>query len=529
MRMIPNIPYGTHSQAEKRVFDKLRSMSFSDRPGGYTAYHSLNLTRHARKRFGEIDFLICGPKGLFVIEVKGGGVSYSDGVWHYLNRHGEDNTSREGPFKQAESALHGLLADLREHIPSHVLDHFSIGYGVIFPDCKWNTNGAEWDPSTIADQGDFNGLEKWFESLFRYWRDKDGGKRLADKSSLATVSRYLRPEFEAVISLFAQSQAAEEDIARLTEDQLNMVDIVDANSQVLCSGGAGTGKTFMAMELARRWTSEGKNVLLTCKSPYLKNFLANRFAMPRLTVSLASSARISCRRAGVTSFDALIVDEGQDLFDMESLDYLEPVINGGLAEGVWCFFYDKNNQAGLYSEYEPEAFEYLESLNPAHIPLSTNCRNTRVILERVQNTLGADMGVIGVGEGPRIREHLATSVSTTAEILTQEIIELIDQGGLTPANVTILSPFKFEESSLDGLSEKLLRKIMILDEHSVGSFPPPQISFSTISDFKGLENEAIIIVDLPKPKTKKVNVTPYYVAMSRARSVLSLIYCDENL
>jgi hypothetical protein len=524
MRMIPGTPYGTHSPAEKRVFDKLRSMSFDDKSGSYTAYHSLNLTRHAYKRFGEIDFLICGPKGLFVIEVKGGGVSCSDGVWHYINRYGEDNTSREGPFKQADTALHGLISDLHENIPSHILDHFSIGYGVIFPDCKWDVAGSEWDPHTIADQRDYNRLEKWFEKLFLYWRSKDGGKREADKSSLIAVKSYLRPEFEAVISLYAQTQEAEEKIVRLTDDQLTMVDVVEANPQVMCSGGAGTGKTFLAMELARRWTAEGKNVLLACKSPWLKNFLSDHFVMPRLTVSIASSVKMACRRAEIDFFDALIVDEGQDLFDMGSLDSLESVIKGGLAEGNWCIFHDKNNQAGLLGAFEPDAFEYLMSLKPAHVPLSTNCRNTRIILEKVQNTLGADMGVSGVGEGPRIREHRASEEKVAAELLADEIFELINQGGLAPANVTILSPFKFENSCLVGLPEKLVRKIIVLDEFSIGSFPPQQTSFSTIADFKGLENEAIIVVDLPKPDMNGVNIAPYYVAMSRARSVLSLIY-----
>lgn len=195
-----------------------------------------------------------------------------------------------------------------------------------------------------------------------------------------------------------------------------------------------------------------------------------------------------------------------------------------MAEGAWCIFHDKNNQAGLFGQYEPDAFEYLKSLNPAHIPLSTNCRNTKNILEKVQNTLGADMGVNGIGEGPRIREHLVSSEREAAETLANEVFEFINRGGLSPAKVTILSPCKFEESSVVYLPEKLLRKIMVLDEYSMGSFPPSQSSFATISDFKGLENEAIIVVDLPRLNVKNGNFVPYYVAMSRARSVLSIIY-----
>ncbi|RDH81758.1 MAG: hypothetical protein DIZ77_05835 [endosymbiont of Seepiophila jonesi] len=112
-------------------------------------------------------------------------------------------------------------------------------------------------------------MERWLRKLFRYWRDKDGGKRQPDSGAIKALRRHLRPEFEAVIPLHVQALGAEERIASLTEDQMAMVDVVAANPRVLCSGGAGTGKTFLAMELARRWTAEGMNVLLACRSPPL--------------------------------------------------------------------------------------------------------------------------------------------------------------------------------------------------------------------------------------------------------------------
>ncbi|RLJ15976.1 nuclease [bacterium endosymbiont of Escarpia laminata] len=524
MRMIPDTPHGTHSQAEKRIFDRLRVISFDEKQGIFTAYHSLNLTRHAYKRFGEIDFLICCSKGLYAIEVKGGGVSYKEGTWYYRNRYGDDNTSREGPFKQVESALHGLMKNLRANLPDRVISQFSIGYGVIFPDCEWRVSGSEWDPHTLADVRGSKNLERWLRKLFQYWRSKDGGNRHPDSVALKTLRRYLRPEFESVVPLHVQAQAAEDRIARLTEDQMAMVDVVAANPRVLCSGGAGTGKTFLAMELARRWTAEGMNVLLACRSPWLKNYLAARFAIPKLTLSLAASTRMACRRAGLDQFDALIVDEGQDLFDMGSLDKLDSVLAGGLAEGRWCLFHDINNQSGLLNRPDQEAIEYLESLRPAQVPLRTNCRNTRVILEKVQTSLGADMGTRGAGEGPRIREHETTSREEAGKLLANEIAELVDHGGLAPGDVTILSPDSFENSCAVDLPKKIRKGIMTLDEYSVKSFPARQISYAKIRDFKGLENEAIILVDLPPPSREDGDIAAHYVAMSRARSVLSLVY-----
>lgn len=521
--MIPNTPHGTHSQAEKRIFDRLRAAFVNKNDGAYKAYHSLNLTRHAYKRFGEIDFLICCPQGILVLEVKGGRVGCHNGVWQYTNRYGEIAESIEGPFKQAESALHGLMANLRAHLSERVVAQFSIGFGVIFPDCDAPSPGAEWDSKTLADARSYKDLERWLNQLFKYWREKDGGNRHPTSSALKEVAQYLRPEFEAIIPLHVQASGAEERIATLTEDQMAMVDIVAANPRVLCSGGAGTGKTFLAMELARRWTSEGMNVVLACRSPWLKNYLAARFSIPKLTVSLVSAVRNTCLRQGIVSFDALIVDEGQDVFDMDSLDNLDSVLHGGLAEGRWCLFHDINNQSGLFGSFDPEALGYLIATNPARVPLRTNCRNTHLILDKVQTSLGADMGMRGAGAGPSIRIHSGCSKEESAKLLAIELVDIIDHGGLLPGDVTILSPYPAEDSCVAFLPEKIRREIVILDEYSLRNFPNTKTSFAEIVNFKGLENEAIVVVDLPPPAKNTNNFVMHYVAMSRARSLLSLI------
>ena len=528
MRMIPDTPHGTHSQAEKRVFDRLRAAFASEKDGVFTAYHSLNLTRHAYKRFGEIDFLICCPEGIFVLEVKGGRVGCHNGIWQYTNRYGDVTESNEGPFKQAESALHGLMTNLRANFPDRFVAQFSIGYGVIFPDCEWPVSGAEWDAKTVVDARGYKDLERWLDKLFQYWRGKDGGHRHPTAPALKELRHYLRPEFEAATPIHVQALGAEERIATLTEDQMAMVDVVFANRRVLCSGGAGTGKTFLALELARRWTAENMNVALVCRSPWLKNYLDTRFSIPKLTVSLVSAVRNACRRQGLNSFDAVIVDEGQDLFDMASLDCLDSVLKGGLIDGRWCIFHDVNNQSGLFGERDQEAMDYLASIQPMQVPLRTNCRNTRVILDKVQTSLGADMGTRGAGFGPRIREHSSASRDESAELLAIELGELIDHGGISPGGVTILSPYPVGDSCIALLPEKIRREIVTLDEYSLRNFPIAKTSFAEIANFKGLENEAIIVTDLPPPTKGSQNLSMHYVAMSRARSVLSLIQQSSN-
>ena len=131
MQMIPNQPYATQSRAEMRVFDQLRHAFSTGDKSGWFALHSLNLPRHEYKRFGEIDFVVCGPGGLFVLEVKGGGVACHDGIWQTTNRYGETNRLKESPFRQAEEALHGL----RNKLQGTSVSEFVLGYGVVVPDC----------------------------------------------------------------------------------------------------------------------------------------------------------------------------------------------------------------------------------------------------------------------------------------------------------------------------------------------------------------------------------------------------------
>jgi hypothetical protein len=522
--MIPGIPHDTHSHAEQRVFDRLRTAFADEEDNSLVAYHSFNLTHHAYKRFGEIDFLICGKSGIFVLEVKGGGVACRSGVWQFTDKYGRTDESIESPFRQAESALHGLMTNLRANLPESIVSQFATGYGVVFPDCTWTAAGGEWDANTLVDARGFRDFDRWLQNLFQYWRHKGKLGRQPTPDAVKALHRYLRPEFEAAVPLHVHSGQVEDQVAALTEDQMVMVDVAAANSRVLCQGGAGTGKTFLAVELARRWAAEGMKVALVCRSPWLRRFLETQASFAGLTVTLASSITAARRRAGLDHFDALIVDEGQDLFDMMSLTSLGSALKDGWRDGRWCFFCDANNQTGLLGEPDRQAVDYLLSFKPTQVPLRTNCRNTRIILEKVQSALGADMGVRGAGEGPQIREQIARSREDSAEMLAKEINEIVHEGGIDPGNLTILSSLPFAESSCALLPEPLRREITLLDEYSLRNFPLGKISFAEIASFKGLENEAVVVVDLQPPAQGNRSLAMHYVAMSRPRAVLSMVF-----
>jgi Nuclease-related domain/UvrD-like helicase C-terminal domain len=520
MRMIPNQPLDTQSRAELRIFDQLRASLPGANQSGWFALHSLNLPQHEYKRFGEIDFVVCGPDGLFVLEVKGGGVSCQDGVWETQGRDGKVKRLQESPFKQAESALHAL----RRRLPTSAAEALVIGYGVVMPDVQSLPVGAEWDRAILADARDCRQFERWLEKLIAYWRAKDHRKPTAAPEQLRALQQHLRPDFEAVMPLHQSVHEVEGRIARLTEDQLGFIDIVEANERTICSGGAGTGKTMLAQELAKRWSVEGRRVALACHSPWLRGYLA-KSAAPGVTVTLVESINITARREGIDKFDALIVDEGQDLLNMDSLDRLDNALRGGIKDGRWCFFHDRNNQSGLCGKYTPEAYDYLMSFGPAKVPLKTNCRNTLPILSRIHSALNADLGTCGIGDGPAVRETLAESAEGAAKVLREELDRLVNKDGFDLSEIVVLSPKDFRKSCVALLPGKGHPRIAELDEYSPSGASSGKIGFSQIDNFKGLESPVVVLVDLPTPSMDSSVRSHHYVGMSRARALLTIISC----
>ena len=101
MRMIPDqVSPATKSNAEKELFRRLKLVEGTD---WSFALHSLNLAEHVWKRVGEIDFLVVGPRGIYVLEVKGGGVSCERGIWRFTDRAGYSHRKREGPLARREA------------------------------------------------------------------------------------------------------------------------------------------------------------------------------------------------------------------------------------------------------------------------------------------------------------------------------------------------------------------------------------------------------------------------------------------
>ncbi len=520
MQIIPETPHNTESRAEYRVFDKIRE-AFVDN-SYYVAFHSLNLTKHNKKRFGEADFVIVCEFGVFVFEVKGGRVSSYNGLWFTIDRNNIKHQI-QNPFRQSEGALHAIENKIRES-KKFIGMNIPVGYGVIFPDVEWNQSSSEWDVKVICDTKKFRNFESWLERFFIYWFSRPFNNHKLSLHEIAKIKQYLRPNFELIEPLHAQLSRLEDAVVKLTDEQYRYLDIVSANKQVLCSGGAGTGKTFLAAELSRRLGNSGKKVVLVCKSNWLKRYLETRIRNESVVISTIDSAKVDKRRAGIDSYDVLIVDEGQDLFDFDHINTLEMIVNGGLQDGEWYIFHDINNQSGLFIDTKLEVLDIIKSYNPANVPLTINCRNSSQILKKIQSTLHLDMGNKGTGQGPNVHEIHVTE-NDSAVVLEKQINQLL-QSGVSVDQITILSPLNYDKSSVSNLSVKLQKQIIKLDEFLVRSDSIQGIGFTEVKNYKGLENEVIIVIDLIDPVTIEnvADKVQHYVAMSRARSLLYVLW-----
>lgn len=512
MKIIPHQPYDTNSTAEYRVFDKLKESFVNSNE--YVAFHSLNLTRHQYKRFGEADFVIICKYGLFVFEVKGGGISCNDGVWHTVNKH-QEKYQIQNPFTQAEDALHSINKSIRESPKFNNLS-VPIGYGVIFPDVQWVEKSAEWDKLTICDNSKFKNFESFLSKFFKYWHSKKVNIGTLSPDKIKEIVHYLRPNFETIETLYNELDKSKQMAIELTEDQYKYLDIVASNKRVLCSGGAGTGKTFLAAELARRIARKDKKVIVICKSIWLKQYLASKIINEFVAISTIGSVKMDMNRAGIKQYDVLIVDEGQDIFNLEDIDLLDGILVSKIEKGEWYIFHDSNNQ--VLDKIDREVLDLLQSYSPANIPLTINCRNTNPILQYIENLLAVDMGKKEIENGPKVIESFGNQEKSVR--LEKELKNLLKKG-VNRSNITILSPKKYVNSSIYSLSQKWQQEITLLDDYSIRTFPTKNISYAHIRDFKGLENEVIILVDISK---KAINTSLYYVAMSRAKGLLVLIW-----
>jgi hypothetical protein len=557
VRLLPSfISSNVKSNAEKRVFQAFRNLSSSH---SYQVIHSLNLPEHIYKARGEIDFLVLSTAGIFVLEVKGGRVSCKDGIWYYTDRYDHPHKSSEGPFNQAQSAMYSLEKRLKAELGESTISGLVFGFGIIFPDCNYDVDTIEWSQEIVLDARGWldTGLETYLQNLARYWYSRQSKKNSHITADLVrSIAHKIRPDFELVQSLRVEAEEVDARLSTLTEEQYSRLDIIESNPRILIEGAAGTGKTMLALETANRLAENGKSVLFVCFSPILAAFLSSRVVLSRITVKSIHQVmldtvnrysripdgyyprlpltdpwfartlapefeRIIKRSDQHDRYDALIVDEGQDILNLDYLSTLGHILNGGLEKGIWRIFYDPSNQGAIYGAMDANVIELLDSLGAVHAQLSINCRNTDQIILQTKLVTGTDIGVRSSGPGPEVIYRKYKNPDQAIELLEVHLRNLREQE-IPMTDITVLSPLPLEHSSVWRLSKYWRKKLYRLDEPENWKFPFKGLTFATVQEFKGLENRFVIVTDIEDVDSSSLSKAFIYVAMTRPRVALCL-------
>jgi len=548
-------------QGEKEIALRLRNDPATE---NWVVFHSLDIAEHRSQVAGECDFVIIIPrKGVLCVEVKGcRSMKVEGGIWYYGSRNSGD---KRGPFKQAAENMHSIRKYLLGKRPD--LRRVVFWSAVIFPYVTFSKSSPEWHDWQVIDARSY--MERPVSQMFLNVIDQArlllSGSSTAgwfkkedtepDVEQCGVISDILRPEFEFYETPAARRRDLHEKLKRYTGEQFIALDAMQTNPRVIFNGPAGTGKTLLAIEAARRAVHQEKKTLLLCFNRYIAQWIKTQFSetdFQNLTVSTLHALMLNlCRKKPPASadsefwtvtlpeqavsallaesskqtepFDVMIIDEAQDILRPDYLDFLDLYLAGGLASGTWNMFGDFAFQQ-IYSAATMQLNDFIIQRcekTPVYT-LGINCRNT-----------------------PRIAAY--------APLL----------GGLTPDYCKILRPddnikpelifFNDEDHQRDILAKVLLNfrekekfkgsEIVILspsaDTCCSSSLPAPwkdrvkpfrlvssgHIRYCTIHSFKGLEAPVIIVTDINRIiDTESRNLL--YIAVTRSLSRLVLLIQD---
>lgn len=525
MRMLPASSIGTPSKAERDVFGFLEAVRFGPKD---VALHSLNIAKHEYKRWGEVDFLVACRRGLLVLEVKGGRVACRDGMWEFTNRYGETNKKKESPAAQAGSAFFSLEKNYLKPRFRNELRGVPMGWAVVFTDVPRSAGRASGisaeQPDEITaymeDCAGPNSFKRFLDQVFDYWSGHARGELAElDDSKIASLTSYLRPNFEKVPPLHAQLTGMDDELCILTDEQCMSMDELQENDRMMVRGGAGTGKTFLALASARYDAAAGKRVLVVAKNPFLVRHLCS-LALPAGITVLAACDAIAAGAA----FDTLVIDEGQDLCDFQSLDQLAGLVEGGWEAGRWRWFGDADNQVLTPASFDADAFAYLKQLSFQR-RLKENIRNAPPIVAAIHDVAPVDMGsprAKGVGSEVRVEaaEPGAAILARAAKVVAQYVSG--DQPVRRQDIVVIVGDEGLVAGALEALGAAGVRAEAIGDRAFTGK-ARDSVLVTRIEDFKGLERPVVVVAGLGKALEAGTFGMLAYTAYSRANHTLAII------
>lgn len=507
--------------------------AFEKLPESFTVLHAVKWFAHTLGTVGEIDFLIAHPAyGVLVMEVKGGDIRIENGRWFSGKYEIKD------PCEQAERNRRALNAWLADDPRTRGIP-FALFPAVALPDARVSGHIRPDCPQDIfIDTTHLHDLENRLLAIFAYWQSRAdasnasmGGVRAVNGLlQLLVPTRSLQPR---IVEMFAQENRK---IEELTRQQFKILNILRYQKRAAIVGGAGTGKTLLAMEKATQLAESGLPVLLVCYNTNLAKWIGGRLQHPQIDVftfqglvgHMVNRARIAMPRTRTWDefdaiapdalvdaasvlhapdadpallYDAIIVDEGQDFEDTWWIGLLDALKDP--ESGVFYVFFDDNQRIFTQLSQVP--------LDGAPLYLDENLRNTQHIHERLK-PYSRDAGMQCIGPEGRPVEIIAADQSAERRELQRVLHRLVNEEGVPAEDVIVLTPASQKRSQWQN-DDQLGNFILTWN---LNTEMPMAARICTIHSYKGLESPVVILTELDALREEIANQL-LYVGLSRAR------------
>ena len=507
-------------------------------PADWVVMPSINwaLQQNGYVRNGEADFVVLAPEwGMVVVEVKGSREFKvaEDGTWYRLQWDGSWIQLSESPPEQATRNMYTLVGTLCERFNWHRFPG-RYAFMVIYPQGKVDSLPAMFDESTIATHQHMTQLD----SKLRRAIERRAGPSQSDDFSQTVVESIIDhlKDRQFHVQRADTSEVVGSDSGKITEltrqQYASLKGLFDLPS-VAVIGPAGSGKTVLAMWRLKALIDAGHHAIYVCFNRALAESL--RFLNPdhekhiwnvdKLFSSLCPDVRrdgditeffreqlpgtVFDRANALVSYDAVIIDEGQD-FSEEQIIALNELLSD---HAFWAFFADWNQDLYSVGKNSPLGVEVI-------FHLYYNCRNTVRINQTANDYLKSKVeSMPGMPEGV---SPILTCNRDQASVAWKLAKQWSGSG-----DVVILSPFTYENSAMSQtmLGHGLQLSFNIEDRGKEGV-----VYFSTIKSFKGIEAESVIVVDVGIPQDNTAfTKQDVYVACTRAIARLALITREEQV
>ena len=526
--------------SEKLVYDNLAALSEN-----FIIFHSVQWVKRGSKwksTWKENDFLVLNKNlGALVLEVKGGEIEYKNGGFHQTNTETREvkilsEKKKNDPLSQAIDGIYHYR-NLIDTVSEKLNDRFPIEAAVWFPASKVDEKISRFPLSYREVSGAVLGYESFAKKsqaiydIFDFYKSRN--KVNISDEEFNKIIELIATDFKLITAPGSKKGELEHAFLRLTNEQTGLLDYISEQNSATIQGVAGTGKTLIAKEAARRFGLDGRKVLFLCFNKYLFQYLLHQYPYDNVTYfnihtfiakygENSNDLSQADERAKALlkidwddlEFDDVIIDEAQDFINSEIL-YFKDFIE--LKEGRFLAFYDKNQL--LTTKEVPEWIKESE----CKLVLTKNCRNTYEIALTSYNVIDVKLKQkIMMVKGDK------TSISFVKGEPLIKLAKLIsyftnDENGYEYSDIVILSLKKEEDSILNNINK--ISGIPISRDKNNSS-----VFYTNAYRFKGLESRVVIVVDIDESSfDNEDRKRVFYVACSRATQRLALyINGDEN-